>query len=84
MVKTKSVNVPVEESDGTRILVTRYPVRFKRHEPPFIMEWARDVSPSDELLRAWKPTDHQAILMHHLSIQLPSHMPITKKKTNEM
>ena len=31
-----------------------------------------------------QPTDHQAILLHHLGIQLPSHMPITKEKTNEM
>jgi len=31
-----------------------------------------------------QPTDHQAILLHHLGMQLPSHMPITKKKTNEM
>ena len=31
-----------------------------------------------------QPTDHQAILLHHLGMQLPSHMPIIKKKTNEM
>ena len=31
-----------------------------------------------------QPTDHQAILLHHLGMQLPSHMPITKKKMNEM
>jgi len=31
-----------------------------------------------------QPTDHQTILLHHLGIQLPSHMPITKKKMNEM
>jgi uncharacterized protein YeaO (DUF488 family) len=54
MVKTKSIKDPVEESDGTRILVTRYPVRFKKHKPPFIMEWARDVAPSKELLHDWR------------------------------
>ena len=54
MIKTKSINDPVEESDGTRILVTRYPVRFKKHEPPFVMEWVRDVSPSKDLLLDWK------------------------------
>jgi len=32
MVKTKSVNDPVDESEGTKILVTRYPVRFKKHK----------------------------------------------------
>ena len=53
MVKTKSIKDPVEESDGTRILVTRYPIRFKKHKPPFIMEWARDVAPSKELLHDW-------------------------------
>ena len=31
-----------------------------------------------------QPTDHQAILLHHLGIQLPSHMPITQKKMNGM
>jgi transposase len=31
-----------------------------------------------------QPTDHQAILLHHLGMQLPSHMPITEKKMNDM
>jgi len=31
-----------------------------------------------------QPTDHQAILLQHLGIHLPSHIPITKKKMNEM
>ena len=31
-----------------------------------------------------QPTDHQAILLQYLGIQLPRYIPITKKKTNEM
>ena len=31
-----------------------------------------------------KPTDHQAILLQHLGLVLPSHLPIMEKKTNEM
>ena len=31
-----------------------------------------------------KPTDHQAILLQHLGLMLPSHLPPTEKKMNEM
>lgn len=31
-----------------------------------------------------KPTDHQAILLQHLGLVLPSHLPITEKKMNDM
>ena len=31
-----------------------------------------------------QPTDHQAILLQHLGLHLPSHIPITKKKMNAM
>lgn len=31
-----------------------------------------------------KPTDHQAILLQHLGLMLPSHLPIMEKKMNEM
>jgi len=31
-----------------------------------------------------KPTDHQAILLHHLGLCLPSYLPIAEKKMNEM
>jgi uncharacterized protein YeaO (DUF488 family) len=54
MIKTKSINDPVEESDGIRILVTRYPVRKQRNIPPFIMEWWKDMAPSAELLNDWR------------------------------
>ena len=54
MIMTKSVKNPVQESDGYRILVTRYPVRARKHEPPFVMEWARELAPSTGLLRNWK------------------------------
>jgi len=31
-----------------------------------------------------RPTDHQAILLHHLGLSLPFHLPLTDKKPNEM
>lgn len=31
-----------------------------------------------------KPTDHQAILLHHLELYLPSYLPKTEKKTHKM
>jgi len=31
-----------------------------------------------------QPTDHQAILLQHLGLVLPSHLPIVEKKMNEM
>lgn len=31
-----------------------------------------------------QPTDHQAILLQHLGMHLPSHIPTTRKKMNEM
>jgi transposase len=31
-----------------------------------------------------KPTDHQAILLQHLGLNLPSHLPVAEKKMNEM
>jgi len=54
MVKTKSVYDEAQESDGERILVTRYWPRgisktWLRHK-----EWMRDVAPSKELLEDWK------------------------------
>lgn len=54
MVKTKSLYHEAQESDGERILVTRYWPRgisktWLRHK-----EWMRDVAPSKELLEDWK------------------------------
>jgi len=54
MIKTKSVNDPIEEYDGTRILVTRYPVRTQKNIPPFVMEKAKGLAPSAKLLKDWK------------------------------
>ena len=31
-----------------------------------------------------QPTDHQAILLQHLGLNLPSHLPLMEKKMNEM
>lgn len=54
MVKTKSVNEPIEILDGIRILVSLYPVRKQKNIPPFVMEKARELAPSAELLNDWK------------------------------
>jgi uncharacterized protein YeaO (DUF488 family) len=45
MIKTKSVKDPIEESDGTRVLITRYPVRTQKNIPPFVMEKVRELAP---------------------------------------
>ena len=54
MVKTKSVYDPVEESDGQRILVTRYWPRGLSKEQLSLTEHLRNVAPSVELLKDWK------------------------------
>ncbi len=54
MIKTKSLNDPIVQSDGTRILVTRYPVRTQKNIPPFVMEKARILAPSAQLLKDWR------------------------------
>ncbi len=54
MVKTKSVYDAVEESDGKRILVTRYWPRGFKRESLAIVEWCRTVAPSRKLLRDWR------------------------------
>lgn len=57
MVKTKSVYDPVEESDGERILVSRYWPRGLSKERLSVTEHLKDVAPSVELLRNWKTSN---------------------------
>lgn len=52
MIKTKSIYKPKEESDGIRILVTRFYPRGVRKD--HFDHWIRDLSPSIELLRGYK------------------------------
>jgi len=54
MIKTKSVYDPVEESDGQRILVSRYWPRGLSRERLSLTEHLKEVSPSVELLHDWK------------------------------
>ena len=54
MVKTKRVYDQPVESDGERILVTRYWPRPLSKEQVAHTVWLRDLAPSKELLRAWK------------------------------
>ncbi|MHC4629299.1 MAG: DUF488 domain-containing protein [Planctomycetota bacterium] len=54
MIKTKSAYDPVEESDGERILVSRYWPRGLSKERLTLTEHLKDVAPSIELLRDWK------------------------------
>jgi uncharacterized protein YeaO (DUF488 family) len=54
LVKTKSVYDPVEESDGQRILVSRYWPRGLSRERLSLTEHLKDVAPSIELLQDWK------------------------------
>ena len=53
MVKTKSVYDSVEESDGDRILVTRYWPRGLSKKRLMLTAWLRNLAPSVELLKAW-------------------------------
>src|SRR5208337_3486207 len=49
---TKSIYEPQEESDGTRVLITRfYPRGVKKDR---FDRWVRELSPSSELLHAYK------------------------------
>ena len=52
MIKTKSIYANAEESDGKRILITRwYPRGVKKCKYD---EWIRDLSPSADLLKKYK------------------------------
>lgn len=54
MIKTKSVQEPVEESDGERILITRFwPEGFTKRGLA-LSTWYSNLTPSRELLLAWK------------------------------
>ena len=52
MIRTKSIYKPKEDSDGTRILITRYYPRGVRKD--HFDEWVRELSPSAELLKGYK------------------------------
>ena len=54
MVKMKSVYDAAEESDGERILVTRYWPRGIAKARLNAAEWVREVAPSKGLLEDWK------------------------------
>jgi uncharacterized protein YeaO (DUF488 family) len=57
MVKTKSVYDLVEESDGDRILVTRFWPQGLSKKVLQLKDWARELGPSVKLLRDWKKED---------------------------
>jgi len=57
MVKTKSVYDTVEESDGDRILVTRFWPRPYSKKDLHLTEWLRELGPSVKLLKGWKKGD---------------------------
>jgi len=54
MVETKCLYDPPEQSDGDRILVTRYWPRGISRDRLAITDWLRNLAPSKELLRDWK------------------------------
>ena len=56
MIKTKSIHRPVEkESDGLRVLITRwYPRGVKREKYDV---WVRELAPSAELLKKYKNSE---------------------------
>jgi uncharacterized protein YeaO (DUF488 family) len=52
MIKTKSIYDSIENSDGTRILITRYWPRGIKKEN--FDKWYKDLSPSKNLLKDYK------------------------------
>lgn len=52
VIRTKSIYKPKEDSDGTRILITRYYPRGVRKD--HFDEWVRELAPSAELLKGYK------------------------------
>ncbi len=54
MIKTKRLYEPVEESDGDRILVTRYWPRGVSKKRLSITDWLQNLAPSKELVNDWK------------------------------
>lgn len=54
MIKTKRIGDPAEESDGKRVLITRYRPRNLRQGEESWDAWDRRLSPSVELLDAFQ------------------------------
>ncbi len=57
MIKTKSIYGRSEDSDGKRILVSRNWPRGIPRKRLNIVEWARKVAPSKNLLQGWKQNE---------------------------
>ncbi len=54
-IKTKSVYDPADNSDGFRILITRYHPRIKGFKKGIgYKEWLRNLSPPDQALKKFK------------------------------
>jgi uncharacterized protein YeaO (DUF488 family) len=91
MVKTKSVYDPVEESDGQRILVSRYWPRGLSREKLSLTEHLKDAAPGVELLQDWKKGNiswgeykkryHQEMLQQHETISKLAKMASDKTIT---
>ena len=60
MIRTKSIYDPKEESDGIRILITRYWPRGIKKE--HFDKWYKELSPSRGLLKKYK--DKKLIFFH--------------------
>ena len=54
MIKTKSIIDPAEETDGIRVLVSRYWPRGVSEADLIISSWMRELAPSKELLQDWR------------------------------
>jgi len=54
MIRTKCLYDPPDESDGDRILVTRYWPRGISKERLFVVDWLQNLAPSKKLLNDWK------------------------------
>lgn len=84
IVKTKSVKDPVEDSDGERILVSRYWPRGLSKERLLLTEHLKELAPSLELLQDWKAgniswEEYETRYLEEMSVQQGKFQELAKK-----
>jgi uncharacterized protein YeaO (DUF488 family) len=81
MTKTKCLYDPVEQSDGDRILVTRYWPRGVSKEHLSITDWLRNLAPSKELVNDWKK---QKILWEEYTLRYHEEMQAQQEAIRDL
>lgn len=60
-IRTKRWNEPIEKEDGRRILITRFRPRALPKSQETWDEWRKDLSPSPQLVKAYRDPDNPAL-----------------------